>query len=58
MIGNGFDLAHDLPTEYNNFLDFCIRVHRIYTHKNGSVADYEQKFIYDIKINEEILTIL
>lgn len=22
MIGNGFDLAHDLPTSYRDFLDF------------------------------------
>ncbi len=23
VIGNGFDLAHDLPTKYTDFLDFC-----------------------------------
>jgi len=23
LIGNGFDLAHNLPTTYNNFLDVC-----------------------------------
>ena len=22
VIGNGFDLAHDLPTKYNDFLEF------------------------------------
>lgn len=23
LIGNGFDLAHELPTQYVDFLDFC-----------------------------------
>ena len=23
ILGNGFDLAHNLPTKYSNFLDFC-----------------------------------
>lgn len=26
IIGNGFDLAHGLPTKYIDFLEFCIRV--------------------------------
>lgn len=25
LIGNGFDLAHGLPTSYSYFLDFCDR---------------------------------
>ena len=25
LIGNGFDLAHGLPTLYKNFLDFALR---------------------------------
>ncbi len=24
LIGNGFDLAHDLPTKYTDFLDFVV----------------------------------
>ncbi len=24
IIGNGFDIAHGLPTKYEDFLDFCI----------------------------------
>lgn len=27
LIGNGFDLAHDLPTTYKDFLDFLEKVH-------------------------------
>lgn len=23
VIGNGFDLAHGLPTKYEHFLEFC-----------------------------------
>lgn len=26
IVGNGFDLAHGLPTKYMDFLEFCIRV--------------------------------
>lgn len=35
IIGNGFDLAHGLPTSYDNFLDFCDII----------------KYIFDKKIN-------
>ena len=31
LIGNGFDLEHDLPTHYKDFLDFCDKARRIYT---------------------------
>lgn len=31
LIGNGFDLAHNLPTTYNHFLNFCQKARRIYT---------------------------
>lgn len=31
VIGNGFDLAHGLPTKYDDFLDFCEKARRIYT---------------------------
>lgn len=26
VIGNGFDLAHELPTKYPDFLEFCKQV--------------------------------
>ncbi len=30
MIGNGFDLEHDLPTKYTQFLDFIIEFRNDY----------------------------
>lgn len=48
IIGNGFDLAHYLPTQYSDFLDF------VKAFKEGSVDDYEV-FIRDIKNNNRPL---
>ena len=31
IIGNGFDLAHGLPTRYLDFLEFAQRASAIYT---------------------------
>ena len=28
ILGNGFDLAHDLPTKYSDFLDYCIKEYK------------------------------
>lgn len=59
VIGNGFDLAHELPTGYKNFLDFCIRVQRIYSYnEGGSVENYVENKILDLKTNNEILDVL
>lgn len=30
ILGNGFDLAHNLPTKYSNFLDFCKIVEKFF----------------------------
>lgn len=30
ILGNGFDLAHDLPTKYSHFLMFCKNVEKIW----------------------------
>ena len=44
VIGNGFDLAHGLPTKYGDFLEFCKRVRKIYTSDiTVSEDDYERK---------------
>ena len=48
VIGNGFDLAHHLPTQYSNFLDF------VKAFKNPDDSDYS-KFITGIKDNNEVL---
>ena len=37
IIGNGFDLEHNLPTSYKDFLEFCRRVRRIYTYKKDAI---------------------
>lgn len=31
MIGNGFDIAHGLPTKYSDFLEFCYRLRIIFS---------------------------
>lgn len=42
IIGNGFDLAHKLPTTYTAFLKFIEQVLRIKRY-NGSVVQFESK---------------
>lgn len=32
ILGNGFDLAHDLPTRYSDFLKFCRATELLYTY--------------------------
>lgn len=40
LIGNGFDLAHKLPTRYKDFLDFCDKAKKIYTYvESASIMD-------------------
>ncbi len=48
VIGNGFDLAHYLPTQYSDFLDF------VKAFKNPDDSEYS-KFIAGIKDNNEVL---
>lgn len=33
ILGNGFDLAHNLPTRYSDFIDFCIGVCNIFDYE-------------------------
>ena len=40
LIGNGFDLAHGLPTQYKNFLDFCIKAKVIFTIIDGRGSNF------------------
>lgn len=43
IIGNGFDLAHGLPTKYDNFLDFCDKERKIYSFREDvSLNDYKR----------------
>lgn len=33
ILGNGFDLAHGLPTRYSDFLDFCQMVEKFWSDR-------------------------
>lgn len=44
IIGNGFDLAHDLPTKYENFLDFTNAYLRIPCFDSKYTASFNNYF--------------
>lgn len=55
IIGNGFDLAHQLPTSYDNFLDFCKKVKVGFTFSETAKFDaFKRIHIDDWKIDESI----
>ena len=55
VIGNGFDLSHDLPTKYTQFLEFCKRVFPVYENAEGrGVHLYQQEYLFDWNFNKEI----
>lgn len=55
VIGNGFDLAHGLPTKYSHFLEFCKRVFPIYNNvESKEVGSYQQEFLLGWNFNKEI----
>ena len=55
LIGNGFDLAHGLPTLYKNFLDFCIKAKVIFTIIDGRGSNlYYDEYLRDWDINSQI----
>lgn len=59
VIGNGFDLAHKLPTKYGNFLEFCKRVNAIYTCAEGrGVHLFQQEYLFNWKFNIQIKEML
>lgn len=51
LIGNGFDLAHGLPTSYSYFLDFCDKIKEILFFLESSNDDEWKK---DIILNWDI----
>lgn len=60
LIGNGFDLAHGLPTQYRNFLDFCIKAKVIFTiiddrGSNFYNNEYLRNWDIDSKIKESLV---
>jgi len=58
ILGNGFDLAHGLPTKYSHFLDFCQRVESIWSfgtsNDKQTIADFKRMWIDNWNINESI----
>ena len=55
LIGNGFDLAHGLPTSYSFFLDFCDKVKKIFTLQRRMTDEmYEKKILDDWNIDDSI----
>lgn len=56
VIGNGFDLAHGLPTKYRDFLDFCKIIMAIFTDaKLMNEKTFEDKYLREWKVNKEII---
>ena len=59
ILGNGFDLAHNLPTRYSDFLEFCKRVELIFTYRTDirneeMLLKYNKEHIENWKIHQEI----
>ncbi len=55
VIGNGFDLAHGLPTKYKDFLEFYKHVLPIYENIEGrGIELYQQDYLVTWKFNAEI----
>lgn len=48
IIGNGFDLAHGLPTKYSDFLDF-VHCYRMAFHPDNSEVQYDtyEKYVIE-----------
>ncbi len=53
IIGNGFDLAHGLPTRYTDFLEFANRAMRIYTYTDTPDAEFEYNNSWIVPWSEE-----
>lgn len=54
VIGNGFDLAHGLPTKYTDFLEFCKMISRIYKSETLDVNLFKIMCLDRSNLNEEI----
>lgn len=54
ILGNGFDLAHGLPTRYSDFLEFCTNLNNIYKYYIKPKIYGYKKNIDKFQINELI----
>lgn len=59
LLGNGFDLAHGLPTKYITFLKFCKCIEKIYTlNTNYPVGKFDQYIAAHLSSNKDLCKIL
>lgn len=59
MIGNGFDLAHGLPTQYKDFLEFCEKVTPIYEEELNVFDDeYDKKYLHSWAFDDTVKRLL
>lgn len=54
IIGNGFDLAHKLPTKYGDFLTFCKTIMRVLTYDLGSEKRFRKENIENLPFPEHV----
>ena len=54
IIGNGFDLAHDLPTSYSDVLNFLNKIQLTSTYY-GSKEDFVSKHLSNGELNDYLL---
>lgn len=55
LIGNGFDLEHNLPTSYKNFLEFCERTNRIFSYVDTETKDkYKRENLDNWDVDDSI----
>lgn len=52
VVGNGFDLAHGLPTKYGDFLEFIYALRMFECNKNWFNSDSEKESIKKRKLLE------
>ena len=55
LIGNGFDLAHELPTKYTTFLTVCDIISGIYTNEPNTYLIRKLSLIENYKDMYELL---
>lgn len=58
ILGNGFDLAHSLPTKYSHFLDFCSIVDEmqsyIFSNDEKMINEFKEEWINNWKTTTTI----
>ncbi|MDE6664272.1 MAG: bacteriophage abortive infection AbiH family protein, partial [Lachnospiraceae bacterium] len=57
VIGNGFDLAHELPTKYTDFLFFCSTIKCIIKENkiDDKIPKDDENYFYWLNNDEKVL---